>query len=65
MQVDVIAVHNTIGDVKPLWIFLNGKKSKIDMINSTIKVKEITLFNCTVNGDIVVLSFNGVTWSLG
>lgn len=62
MQVDVIAVHNTVGDVKPLWILRSGKKSKIEKINHVIKSKDVTLYNCVCGGEIVVLSFDGIRW---
>ena len=62
MQVDVIAVHNTIGDVKPLWILVDGKKSKIDQINSVMKFPELTVYHCSCKGKFISLQFDGAKW---
>ncbi|MDF2537434.1 MAG: hypothetical protein K0S76_455 [Herbinix sp.] len=62
MQIDVIAVHNTIGDVKPLWILRDGKKYKIDKINTVTKLRGLTVYHCVIDGEFVSLQFNGVRW---
>jgi hypothetical protein len=65
MQVNVIAVHNTAGEVKPLYVVLDGTKRKIDKVNHVVKAKDVTLFNVTVGGQIIVLCFDGLNWSVG
>ena len=62
MQIDVIAVHNTIGDVKPLWILREGNKSKVEKINSVMKLPGLTVYHCTVEGCMVSLRFDGSKW---
>lgn len=62
MQVDVIAVHNTIGEVKPLWILQDGNKSKIDAINSIINIQGLIVYHCTIKGHHASLRFDGANW---
>jgi hypothetical protein len=62
MQINVIAVHNTVGEVKPLWLVLDGKKSKIDKINSSFNVGTLTVYHCVVNGEFISLQFDGANW---
>jgi hypothetical protein len=61
-SVNVIAVHNTIGDVKPLWVSIDGKKSKIEKINSTYQVGSLTVYHCVVDGCMISLQFDGLHW---
>jgi hypothetical protein len=58
MHVDVIAVHNTVGEVKPLWILRDGKKSKIDKINAVMPLKGFTIYHCVVGGEFIALCFD-------
>ena len=62
MQIDVIAVHNPVGEVKPLYILRNGKKSKVDKINSVVKVSGLTVYHCVIDGRMVSLQFDGAKW---
>jgi hypothetical protein len=62
MICNVIAVHNTVGDVKPLWILRDGEKSKVEKVNSVMNLPGLTVYHCIVDGCMVSIRFDGVNW---
>ncbi len=56
--IDVIAVFNTVKDVKPLYYTLDGNKYKIDKVVSKIDFHNIITFHCMVGGELTTLIFD-------
>lgn len=57
-NVSVIAVFNTIKDVKPLWMLRDGKKYKVDQVLSSFEVHGLMVFHCIIAGQHVPLHFD-------
>jgi hypothetical protein len=65
--VNVIAVFNTIKEVKPIWLYRDGKKLKIDKINSIVEMHGMMCFHCVIAGEFITLCYdvNEHRWMIG
>lgn len=57
-KVSVMAVFNTIKEIKPLWLLRNGEKYKIEQIISSYEVHGLMVFHCMITGECIALYFD-------
>lgn len=60
--INVIAVFNTIKEVKPLYATIDGAKKQITVINSIADLPGMQVFHCTISGTYIPLYFDGAKW---
>jgi hypothetical protein len=66
-NISVIAVFNTIKDVKPLWLLRDGKKYKVDQVLSSFESHGLMVFHCMIAGEHVALHYyvDNHQWVIG